>query len=61
MYLKSRYISCFFFAEMLLYLLLRIKEDIEMNSGVSYSLFYDILLNLREYYHSYGRIDDSNA
>lgn len=32
-----------------------------MNSGVSYSLFYDILLNLREYYHSYGRIDDSNA
>lgn len=32
-----------------------------MNSGVSYSLFYDILLSLREYYHSYGRIDDSNA
>ena len=32
-----------------------------MNSGVSYSLFYDILLNLRGYYHSYGRIDDSNA
>lgn len=32
-----------------------------MNLGVSYSLFYDILLNLREYYHSYGRIDDSNA
>ncbi len=24
-------------------------------------MFYDILLNLREYYHSYGRIDDSNA
>lgn len=33
----------------------------QMNLGVSYSLFYDILLNLREYYHSYGRIDDSNA
>ena len=32
-----------------------------MNRGVSYSLFYDILLNLREYFHSYGRIDDSNA
>lgn len=32
-----------------------------MNSGVSYDMFYDILLNLREYYHSYGRIDDSNA
>lgn len=61
MYLKSRYISCFSFVEMLLYFLLRIEEDIEMNSGVSYSLFYDILLNLREYYHSYGRIDDSNA
>lgn len=32
-----------------------------MNTGVSYSAFYDILLNLREYYHSHGRIDDSNA
>lgn len=32
-----------------------------MNKGVNYSLFYDILLNLREYFHSYGRIDDSNA
>ena len=32
-----------------------------MNSGVSYNMFYDILLNLREYYHNYGRIDDSNA
>lgn len=32
-----------------------------MNNGVNYSLFYDILLNLREYFHSYGRIDDSNA
>ena len=32
-----------------------------MNTGVSYSMFYDILLNLREYYHSHGRIDDSNA
>ena len=32
-----------------------------MNSGVSYSMFYEILLNLREYFHSYGRIDDSNA
>lgn len=32
-----------------------------MNKGVNYSLFYDLLLNLREYFHSYGRIDDSNA
>lgn len=32
-----------------------------MNTGVNYSMFYDILLNLREYFHSYGRIDDSNA
>lgn len=32
-----------------------------MNKGVSYSMFYDILLNLRESFHSYGRIDDSNA
>ena len=32
-----------------------------MNTGVSYTMFYDILLNLREYYHSHGRIDDSNA
>ena len=32
-----------------------------MNKGVSYSMFYDILLNLRENFYSYGRIDDSNA
>lgn len=32
-----------------------------MNNGVSYDMFYEILLNLREYFHSYGRIDDSNA
>ena len=32
-----------------------------MNKGVNYSLFYDILLNLREHFHSYGRIDDANA
>ena len=32
-----------------------------MNTGVSYSMFYEILLNLREYYYGYGRIDDSNA
>jgi len=32
-----------------------------VNKGVNYSLFYDILLNLRESFHSYGRIDDSNA
>lgn len=32
-----------------------------MNTGVNYSMFYDILLNLREDFHSYGRIDDSNA
>ena len=39
----------------------RIKRRYEMNTGVSYSMFYEILLNLREYFHSYGRIDDSNA
>ena len=27
-----------------------------MNNGVSYSMFYEILLNLREYFHSYARI-----
>lgn len=32
-----------------------------MNTGINYKLFYEILLNLREDYHSYGRIDDSNA
>ncbi len=32
-----------------------------MNKGVSYSMFYDILLHLRECFHGYGRIDDSNA
>lgn len=32
-----------------------------MNTGVNYTMFYDILLSLREYFHSYGRIDDSNA
>ena len=32
-----------------------------MNTGLNYSMFYDILLSLREYFHSYGRIDDSNA
>lgn len=32
-----------------------------MNVGVNYKLFYEILLNLREVFHSYGRIDDSNA
>lgn len=32
-----------------------------MNTGMNYELFYEILLRLREYYHSYGRIDDSNA
>lgn len=37
------------------------EEVVWMNSGVSYNMFYDILLNLREYYHGYGRIDDSNA
>lgn len=35
--------------------------DKNMNSGVNYKLFYDILLNLRETFHSYGRIDDSNS
>ena len=32
-----------------------------MNTGVNYKLFYEILLNLREVFHSHGRIDDSNA
>jgi len=32
-----------------------------MNTGVNYKLFYEILLNLREAFHSYGRIDDSNT
>lgn len=32
-----------------------------MNAGVNYKLFYEILLNLREVFHGYGRIDDSNA
>lgn len=32
-----------------------------MNAGVNYNMFYEILLNLRENFHSYGRIDDSNA
>lgn len=32
-----------------------------MNKGVNYSMFYDILLHLRECFHGYGRIDDSNA
>lgn len=31
-----------------------------MNSGVDYKLFYEILLALREKFHSHGRIDDSN-
>ena len=31
-----------------------------MNAGVDYKLFYEILLGLREDFHSYGRIDDSN-
>ena len=32
-----------------------------MNSGVDYKLFYEVLLNLREVFHGYGRIDDSNS
>ncbi len=32
-----------------------------MNTGIDYHNFYEILLNLRELYHSYGRIDDSNS
>lgn len=37
------------------------KGDVYMNTGVNYKLFYEILLNLREVFHSHGRIDDSNA
>jgi type I restriction-modification system DNA methylase subunit len=32
-----------------------------MSKTFSYSIFYEILLNLREEFHSYGRIDDSNV
>lgn len=32
-----------------------------MNTTFNYSIIYEILLNLREDFHSYGRIDDSNA
>ncbi|MEE0567511.1 N-6 DNA methylase [Clostridium sp.] len=32
-----------------------------MSITFSYSIFYKILLNLREDFHSYGRIDDSNV
>lgn len=35
-------------------------RSVHMNAGVDYKLFYEILLNLREDFHSYGRIDDSN-
>lgn len=31
-----------------------------MNNGIKYDLFYEILLHLREIFHSYGRFDDSN-
>ncbi|WP_295685479.1 N-6 DNA methylase [uncultured Fibrobacter sp.] len=37
------------------------NKGLDMNAGVDYKLFYEILLNLREIFHSYGRIDDSNA
>ena len=36
-------------------------EAIKMNTGVNYKLFYEILLNLREIFYSYGRLDDSNS
>lgn len=32
-----------------------------MNYGIGYQQFYEVLLNLRELFHSYGRIDDANA
>lgn len=32
-----------------------------MIKGLTYNKFYDVLLNLREEFHSNGRIDDSNA
>ena len=32
-----------------------------MNTGLTYSLFYDVLLNLRQAFYTNGRIDDSNA
>ena len=32
-----------------------------MNKGLTYNKFYDVLLNLREEFHTNGRIDDSNA
>lgn len=32
-----------------------------MNKGLTYDQFYEVLLSLREEFHSNGRIDDSNA
>ena len=32
-----------------------------MNTGIDYKLFYEILLNLREIFYYYGRIDDANT
>ena len=32
-----------------------------LNKGLTYNKFYDVLLNLREEFHTNGRIDDSNA
>lgn len=32
-----------------------------MNTGLNYNMFYNVLLEEREMFHSYGRIDDSNA
>ena len=32
-----------------------------MNQGLDYKQFYNVLLNLREAFHSSGRFDDSNA
>lgn len=34
---------------------------ITLNKGLTYNQFYDVLLNLREEFHSNGRMDDSNA
>ena len=40
---------------------MHLERSAYMNTGVNYKLFYEILLNLRESFHSYGRIDDSNS
>lgn len=60
-HLKNKIYILFFVLEYVMIVRSIWKGGKKMNTGVSYSMFYEILLNLREYFHSYGRIDDSNA